>query len=216
MDSGGKGHIVRDASPGNVLESVCDQVNPNSISAQLTSIDLHFEAQGTSLQSRRIVNLMTAPDGVVVLVLLLIDMKRTSSSDDKALVSWPRIAWVSVRPSDLDICITAKNLRTQQILDFGPVSSESFISDFGLWTREQLKLHLFETLMSQLPNHRQSFGTRSRVSAICPIRPIIFSPRINDSSLSALTISVVDSNFFFLAGFGQTFGVTSFMNFNPS
>jgi hypothetical protein len=187
----------------NVLESL----NPNSISAQLTSIDLHFEAQGTSLQSRRIVNLMTAPDGVVVLVLLLIDMKRTSSSDDKALVSWPRIAWVSVRPSDLDICITAKNLRTQQ--------SESFISDFGLWTREQLKLHLFETLMSQLPNHRQSFGTRSRVSAICPIRPIIFSPRINDSSLSALTISVVDSNFFFLAGFGQTFGVTSFMNFNP-
>jgi hypothetical protein len=199
----------------NVLESVCDQVNPNSISAQLTSIDLHFEAQGTSLQSRRIVNLMTAPDGVVVLVLLLIDMKRTSSSDDKALVSWPRIAWVSVRPSDLDICITAKNLRTQQILDFGPVSSESFISDFGLWTREQLKLHLFEILMSQLPNHRPSFGTRSRVSAICPIRPIIFSPRINDSSLSALTISVVDSNFFFLAGFGQTFSVTYFMNFNP-
>jgi hypothetical protein len=77
----------------NVLESVCDQVNPNSISPQLTSIDLHFETQGTSLQSRRIVNLMTAPDGVVVLVLLLIDMKRTSSSDDNALVSWPRIAW---------------------------------------------------------------------------------------------------------------------------
>jgi hypothetical protein len=73
-----------DASPGNVLESVWDQVNPNSnvleslnpnsISAQLTSIDLHFEAQGTSLQSRQIVILMKAPDGVVVLVLLLIDM----------------------------------------------------------------------------------------------------------------------------------------------
>jgi hypothetical protein len=41
------------------------------------------------------------------------------------------------------------------------------------------------------------------------------SPRINDLLLSALTIGVVDSNFFFLAGFGQTFGVTSFMNFNP-
>jgi hypothetical protein len=31
------------------------------------------------------------------------------------------------------------------------------------------------------------------------------SPRINDLLLSALTIGVVDSNFFFLAGFGQTF-----------
>jgi hypothetical protein len=34
------------------------------------------------------------------------------------------------------------------------------------------------------------------MSAICPIQPIIFSPRINDPSLSALTISVVDSNIF--------------------
>jgi hypothetical protein len=35
------------------------------------------------------------------------------------------------------------------ILDFGPVS---FISDFVHWTREQLKIHLFEVPMSQLPN----------------------------------------------------------------